>query len=696
MLAWLSRIYEVEGWMADKPRRQSIEMLASWPLMSLAIRPLLELASCLPVDLGQLFRLESDALPELPTHAQQLRVLYAGADRSERTAEAMDYFACHTLTDLAAWARRAAPVVAASKLPAHARQLIATRLGGLATLDEFEKQFPFRQSGGYSARMPDVGYVARHPDSDRYEESPSTVAPLFTSALALRLRFAGWGQVLLATDPDPPTDEVGCTGTHMLHAADGDRRFDRALVWQATDPAHDLTRGPAAALPRIGVNCVEVSLVAAAEASAGFLPLQVVQAQGAVQASGVQQAMTVDGFTSLCDLTPADIVGPDRTIRFDLLPRQGVHPFLNGQNHLVFQDGEPIDPFVLAVSVETEHGPRLAFQREVYNRGVSMLDMTPLERIASARAPCGFDFRLAAMPAWAKQQLGPDQRALVDGTASPKDYLRRRGAALTEALAAALPAALAPQASREQVDEAVSFAERLLGVAQPRGTTVGWLGVLLNYGHTVSGELVHGDEPNPILAALHAHTGLGARVIDGGDRDAANARWLIGYTNGIMDTDALANLVYGELYVPIAVVPGKDPITMSASWTFAADLIDALGKLACVFERPFWADYQVTGNTRTRTLADGITLSETRTLAEPHHYRVTVTGMPYLTQHHEDFLITKVDHATCRLTWSTSFQAALPATPPPLAVDPIMAALQHVAQTRELMRAALAAHFAPR
>ena len=45
----------------------------------------------------------------------------------------------------------------------------------------------------------------------------------------------------LATDPDPTFDEVGVTGTHMLHAADGDRRFDRALVWDAdADPGpHD-------------------------------------------------------------------------------------------------------------------------------------------------------------------------------------------------------------------------------------------------------------------------------------------------------------------------------------------------------------------------------------------------------------------------------------------------------------------------
>jgi hypothetical protein len=683
MLAWLSRIYEIEDWMADKPRRQSIEMLASWPLMSLAIRPMLELAGCLPVDAGRLFRLEVDALPELPVHAQQLRALYAGDDRSEATAEAMDYFALRTLSDIAAWARRQVPGFAASSLPAPERQLIVTRLLALATLDEFEKQFPFRESGGYSARMPDQGYIDRHPDSDRYEESPTAVSPIFQDTLALRLRFSGWGRVQLATDPDPPTDEVGCTGTHMVHAADGDRWFDRALVWQETDAERDFTRGPVPALPRIGVACAEVSLVVADQVTAGFVPLQVLQSVGAAQANGVQQAMSVQGFSSLLDLPPSEIVGPGRDIRVDLRPSGGVRPFLNGQNHLVFQDGEPIDPFVLAVSADSEHGPQLAFQREVYNQGTSMLQMMPLERIGSGRVPCGFDFDFGNIPAWAKRGLGPMQRALIDGTVSPRGYLHARGVVLLEALDAAITAGT----SREQVDTTVSFAERLLGVAQPRGTTRAWLGILLHYGHTISGAAARPAGTEPICSAIRARAGVGVRVIDAGERNAANTRWLIGYTNGIMDTDALANFVYGELYVPIAVQPTSDPIAISSSWTFSGELIHAVAGFACTFARPFWAAYDVSSDTRTRKLDDGTVVTETRASAQPQRYTVTVTGIPSVDRHLDVFEVAASAPEACRLTWSTSFIAS--------SAEAVVAQLQYVARTREQMRAALTAHFAP-
>ena len=33
----------------------------------------------------------------------------------------------------------------------------------------------------------------------------------------------------------------------------------------------------------------------------------------------------------------------------DLLEKNGTKPFLNGENHLVWHDGEPIDPFILAI-----------------------------------------------------------------------------------------------------------------------------------------------------------------------------------------------------------------------------------------------------------------------------------------------------------------------------------------------------------
>jgi hypothetical protein len=78
-------MYEIPHWMEDKNRREAIEMLASWPLMSLAIRPFLELASFFPIKFQQLFCVDPDAFPLLPIHAQQLRNIYASQERSEKS-----------------------------------------------------------------------------------------------------------------------------------------------------------------------------------------------------------------------------------------------------------------------------------------------------------------------------------------------------------------------------------------------------------------------------------------------------------------------------------------------------------------------------------------------------------------------------------------------------------------------------------
>ena len=74
---------------------------------------------------------------------------------------------------------------------------------------------------------------------------------------------------------------------------------------------------------------------------AAFAPMRVMQSLGAVQATGVQQELAVKGFVPLARV-PASQIVPGGAIALDLLPSEaGVRPFLNGQNHVVFQDGEP-------------------------------------------------------------------------------------------------------------------------------------------------------------------------------------------------------------------------------------------------------------------------------------------------------------------------------------------------------------------
>jgi hypothetical protein len=331
MTAWLARMYEIREWLADTTRRQSIEMVATWPLMSLAIRPSLELCSFFEVDRAQLFRTDSAALPSLPVTARQLAQIYNAPERSEAINERMDYLAMRALAEVADWAREQCDAVENSALPAGPKRMILNRLHALAKLDEFEKQFPFRVAGGYSSTLPDITYQNAHPGATDYSEDPSSMVPnapnpvpVFEDSLILRLRFAGWGQVQLSTDPDPPSDESGCTGTIMLHPADGPgARMDRALLWQDYSP-NTILRTPAVDLPPLGVNCIGASLlVTDGAATAGYAPLFAMNSTGAVQASGVQQDLSISGLTEICSADAA-------RLNFYLETKQGVPPHLEG------------------------------------------------------------------------------------------------------------------------------------------------------------------------------------------------------------------------------------------------------------------------------------------------------------------------------------------------------------------------------
>lgn len=698
LIAWLARMYEIREWMADKPRRLAIEMLASWPLMSMAIRPFLELASFFPIDLRQLFRLEADALPKLPIHAQQLYQLYASPERSEEINERMDYLAVRVLSDAAAWAAHQREVVArADALPDNARLMILARLQELARLDEFQKQFPFRVAGGYSNRMPDLTYQQTHADSAKYAENPgidpNNPAPVYQDTLALRLRFAGYGLVQLATDPDPTFDEVGCTGTHMLNAADGDRRFDRALVWQNKPSNNVILRGPREQLPPLGVNCAEVALVVTdGAATAGYVPLQVMQSSGAVQSSGVQQELRVRGFLDVLALRPRDILDGDRQIRIDLLEKDGQAPYLNGLNHLVWQDGEPIDPFILAVHVDApasgggETQPALLFEREVFNQGVALLRMSPLQRLMSSRAPVGFD-SYKNIPGWARRQLPDTLRKLLQDPGYPRSYLAQRARVLAGSLSEHLDGATGY--TQKEADAVVSLAERLRLVSVPRGTTVAWLNFLLHYGHTISGPLAAGTGDNPIFAAVAERTGLHLSLTEQEDRDAPNARWLAKYTKGVMDTDAISDLVFGELYVPVTVEATDQPIALASDWTFPESMRSAVAAYACRFDHPFWAPFDVRNNERILELPDGTVITETLREQREDAYTYTMTGIEGMTDYVGTLALSGAEGSAgeVKLEWQVAFKGD--------AASAILNMMRVVGQAAEQMRAALTRHFTP-
>lgn len=648
MVMWLSRIYEVKLWQTDKDRRFAIEMIATWPMMSLAIRPFLELMTFFPIDLQLLFRQDKASMPGLPTEATQLVDYFNSTERSESINKEIDYLVMRVLANAAQWASEQIDVIQKHSTDP-LKDMAVTRLTGLSRLSEFERQFPFREHGGYSNQMPDLTYQQEYPDAGQYSEDPSLLDSIFEDAVVLKLRFGGFGLVQLSTDPDPPTDESGCTGTHMLHPADGDRRLDRSLVWQNLPGQKNILRSPGPKLPPLGVNLVDVSLeVTNGGATAGFVPLQVMQSAGAVQTSGVQQVLQVNGLHTLIRY-PVSAVS-ETPLRLNLLEKNGIRPFLNGDNHLVSKDGEPVDPFILAL---TDDQHQLLFRREIFNEGKTLLEMNPLERLETARWPTGFDSNLGDIPAW----LAP---ALPDGylgrvQQGPPAYLGQRADVLYESLGGLLDGGV--KDTQQEVDEVISYAERLFLVTMPRGTTVGWLAVMLHYGHSVSGELSSNEDNNVLYQFLEKQLGLKVSCLPAQtDRSKANSRWVVKYTKGIMDTDAISDLVFGELYIPLQVLPDGKPFVITRNWVFSAGMKDLLGAYTLQFGKPFWATFNVSGDTRTITLPTGVTLTETLLTADGESYSYAATGMPGIRNYTGRFSVSTLADQGVELTLQVRFE----------------------------------------
>jgi hypothetical protein len=694
IVVWLSRIYEITDWVQDRPRRIAVEQLATWPLMSLALRPLLEMASLFVLDTKKLFRIEEANLPILPVHARTLFALYTNSERSEAINERIDYFAVRILSAIADWAVSRIDDVIRFGLPNHEKELLLHRLEALNAIRDFQTQFPFRSHGGYSGQLPDLSFQLQHSkDKNRYEEDPRTVQPLFTGAV-LRLRFKGWGLVQLATDPDPPTDEAGAMGTLMLHPADGDKRLNRAVLFQDFEPATTIVRGPKGALPAIGVNCEEASLLITplSGASAGYSPIEppaAFQSPGDVGPQrGIQYKAGVLAATpliSLLTIPAAQLSSEDRKIRLFLRSKAGIPAHLVGNNHLSWQDGEPIDPFILGIYVDQDAGgANLLFEREVFNEGKDLLEMSPFQRVFTRREPCGFEFSAkSAIPAWAMTAKERD-RILGKG---PLAFLKARGEALTDALSQMLAAS---DCSQGAIDLIASLADRAFRVSIPRSTTVGWLTIGLNYGHTVSGEMQTLD-PESILSKFGTSLGTAISLVPAvakSNRTDPNSRWLAVYTKSIMDTDALSDFCWAEVYIPLQLEPiigGRQ--RFEQSWEFPVSLVDDVVSLACDFSHPFWtAGYVIDGERRT-VVKDGTTVVEKLRQKLPQGYEYEMSGYKGLSNALASFTVERTAQ-TAKLCWRLDYSAADSAT--------LLAILRFAAQLATAAGDTLSATFVPR
>lgn len=733
MVGWLSRIYEVRDLQGDKARRQAIEMLASWPLMSLATRPMLEMASFFPVDRTALYRFTPSDADYLAPVSHTLMDLYgtwigSGPNIPEFTGRAalndeIDAEALKVLTAIAAWAKGVIPTVEASTVIGdNDKRTILARLKTLLTLEEFANQFDFRVHGGYSDRLPDLEYQAENAEAaTKYAEDPTTFGgknSLFQNSVVVAIRFGGHGLIQLATDPDPTYDEVGSSGTQMLHRADiyadtiggprlSSRRLDASMFWKDEDASQVILREPKQAIPFPAITSSEVTLCIAGApgtVSVGYEPLQVMQSSGAVQTNGVQQQMTISGLSTLVTYPYAGTL--------TLEPKDGANPALVGLNHLIWRDGEPIDPFVLTVDNEIFGG---AVGREVYNEDRTLEQMTAYQRARSQRFPVGFDSSKNT-PAWARDKMFGPLRQSLDDPSFPAPYLAQRAKTLGGQVDALLKATPLDQASQTDIDRIVSLAQRMADVSLPRGTTVAWLKFLLHYGHTVSGDMTNtlalpGTTPRPKTAK---------------DRNAPNSRWLIDYTIGLMDTDALAGFFYGTLYIPLNADFLEKTQTFSRSWSVPAAVADALTAYGAVFTAPFWAPYEFkgaderwlagTGAKRHTPLLMRPSKPSNAYLHAPRHVRERI-DQSFLPAPQQDKVIERLTSSTtssydyelvgfadvsaftasfavtetgdtATLTWSVTFTAGTN--------DALIAAAKYFGTTADTMGATLTAHFAPK
>jgi len=289
----------------------------------------------------------------------------------------------------------------------------------------------------------------------------------------LELEFQGWVQIRLATDPDGALVRRGCTGNAFAIGDEPD--LDRIIRLQ---PDKAIVRSHC---PLIGVKVVDARLLAT--------PLE-------AAAAGRRIPKLVGAKVELLE-----------------------SPVFEGRNHLVSEDGEPIEPFVLEI-----RGPGgVVLRRKVI--GPPINDMTPVQRRGSGRYPVNLQVSLAAM----RENM---RRAGLK--TSPAEYVADR-IRLLESELDKIPAA----EKTTRVAEELKFRISVLRDAKPGN--IRWTRFFFDaeYSHTLSGAVaatVQGLEP-------------AFKVVTATKDDPA--KWLINYHFGFFDTDALCAYMYGKLWIPI-------------------------------------------------------------------------------------------------------------------------------------------------
>ena len=324
-------------------------------------------------------------------------------------------------------------------------------------------------------------------DSTYSEAAPAVFTYNFTRCDVLELRFEGVFQCRLATDPDGAAVKRGVTGNGFAIGDEPD--LDRVIRFQP-DPA--LQRDYC---PPTGVKVT---------------------------------AATV--FTSNMSMV-RDKGSPQPQLRgtlIDLLDG----PRFEGRNHLVSEDGEPIDPF--RIEVRTSDGGRVS--RSVLGKSIN--DMAPLQRRGSGRYPVlgpavSADAMYSNLAILARHDSDFDFSSPLEYTQRRLDQLRADYDSLDAS--GRIGAQGAALAFRIQC-----LKEGLARGGEPDARTIRWTRYFFDVGyrHFVSGAM---GGNTPAIGSL--------RLLDPDRTDSS--RWLVNYRFGFFDTDAMSACVSGSLLIPL-------------------------------------------------------------------------------------------------------------------------------------------------
>ena len=194
-----------------------------------------------------------------------------------------------------------------------------------------------------------------------------------------------------------------------------------------------------------------------------------------------------------------------------------------------------------------------------------------------------------------------------------------------------------------------------------------------------------------MFEAIRTLTGMELEVTPSGtDRSAANARWFLSYTKGVMDTDSLRDLVFGELYIPLQL-KHHEKISLEKRWTFNKVMAPVLDQFACRFDNPFWdPKAEVSGKTRKMKIRDDpeTTITEVLESASFAEYSYILEGLDGIFAYHGRFsLQPNSNNPEVDLVWNVSFQGR--------SDEAVLNALTIVALAQRKMTEAMAREFGP-